>query len=284
MSIRLVANSYGKSSIRLTKVTRHADRHDITELAVDIAVEGDFAATYLTGDNRQVIATDTMRNTVYALAADHALSSPENFALDLSAHFLDRNAHVTAATVRCAATPWNRIGTAHGPHRHSFVGGGAERRTCRIRRTRETVAVQTGLTGLPLLKTTDSEFRGFLRDELTTLPETDDRIFATLLDAEWTYSAGATLDWNAEYDRILAAMLAVFADHKSLSVQQTLYAMGEAALEVCPAAGSIHLEMPNQHRIPFNLQPLGKPNRNEIFVTTREPFGLITATLARETR
>lgn len=285
MSIRLTSQRYGKSSVRLTKVTRHMDRHELMELAVDVALEGDFAESYLTGDNRRVVATDTMKNTVYAMAADHPLVDPESFAVSLANHFVDRNEHVTSATIDAAQTPWVRIAGADGPHRHSFVGGGSERRICRVRHTRGATTIEAGIHGLPLLKTTDSAFRGFPRDEFTTLPETDDRIFATLLEARWTYDPLAfcrkSFDANATFNRIRSAMINIFADHRSLAVQQTLYAMGEAAMEICGEVTAMHLAMPNQHRIPLNLEPLGKTNKNEIFVTTSEPFGLITATLER---
>ena len=286
MPIRLTSQVYGKSSVRLTKVTRHADRHELIELNVDVALEGDFTESYTVGDNRRVVATDTMKNTVYGLAADHPLTDPESFALALASHFVDRNEHVSAATITTAMTPWRRIVTAGRPHRHSFTGGSGELRTCRARRTRSTVELTAGLTGLPLLKTTDSAFRGFPRDEYTTLPEVDDRIFATLLDAEWSYGPSAVgdaqYDWNATHDRIRDAMIGVFVEHKSLAVQQSLYAMGEAAMAVCNEVPKIALAMPNQHRIPVNLGPLGKQNKNEIFVTTSEPFGRITAVLERE--
>ncbi|MGD9722019.1 MAG: factor-independent urate hydroxylase [Pirellulales bacterium] len=280
MNVHLARQSYGKSNVRLTKVIRHPDRHDLVELAIDIVLEGDFSESYLVGDNRRVVATDTMKNTVYALAADHPLTDPESFALALARHFVDRNVHVSAATVSAQQTAWQRIATLSGPHRHAFVGGGSQRRTCQVRCTRDATTVQAGIVGLPLLKTTDSAFRDFVRDEFTTLPDVDDRIFATLLDAQWTYAAGAG-DWNAAYDKIMAAMVGVFAEHQSLAVQQTLFAMGQAALQAVAAVTTIDLAMPNQHRIPVNLAPFGKPNRNEIFVMTSEPYGLITATVAR---
>lgn len=283
MNVRLAAQSYGKSSVLLTKVTRHADRHDLVELSVDIVLEGDFSESYLVGDNRRVVATDTMKNTVYALAADHPLHDPESFAIVLARHFVDRNEHVTAATVAAAQTSWHRIETSGGPHRHAFTEGSPGRRTCRVRQSRDELQVQAGVTGLPLLKTTDSAFRDFARDEFTTLADTNDRIFATLLNAEWTYDS-ATVNWNAAYEAIHVAMIGVFAEHKSLAVQQSLFAMGRAALETCPAVESIHLSMPNQHRIPVNLEPLGRTNRNEIFAITHEPFGLISATVDREER
>ncbi|HEX4130095.1 MAG TPA: urate oxidase [Pirellulales bacterium] len=282
MSVRLVEQSHGKSRVRLIKVTRHADRHDLKELSIDIALEGEFSASYLTGDNRQIIATDTMKNTVYALAADHPLTDAESFALVLAGHFIERNAHVAAATVSCDETLWRRIVTPAGWHPHAFIAAGVEHRTCRVLRTREATTIEAGIAGLPLLKTTDSAFCGFLRDEFTTLPETDDRIFATLLDASWKYRAGVTGEFNAHHGLVCRTVIDVFADHKSKAVQQTLYAMGSAALDACPAIDEIRLAMPNQHRTPVNLEPFGRPNRNEIFVATSEPFGLITATLRRE--
>ncbi|HEY1599910.1 MAG TPA: urate oxidase [Pirellulales bacterium] len=280
MHVRLAAQKYGKCSVLLCKVTRHASRHDITELTIDIELEGDFSESYLQGDNRRVIATDTMKNTVYALAAEQPLDDAESFTQSLAAHFLDRNAHVTAVAVRARASTWRRIDSA-GAHPHAFIDGGPASRTACTRATRVETIVQGGIVGLQLLKTSDSAFRDFLRDEFTTLPDVDDRIFATVINAHWTFSSRA-VDWDVAYTSIVDSMIAVFADHKSLAVQQTLFAMGDAALKSCSAIKSVHLEMQNQHRIPFNLASIGKQNRNEIFITTREPYGLITATLERD--
>lgn len=280
MPAKLASNSYGKSAVRLTKVKRLADRHELVELEVAVELAGDFADSYLTGDNRLVVATDTMRNTVYALAADHPIDAIEDFGLVLAKHLLTNNAHVASATVDLAQTAWKRMAFDGQDHPHAFVGAGDHRRRARVLLTRSATQVSAGIENLLLLKTTDSAFKGFLRDAYTTLPETDDRIFATRLTTQWRYAPGAH-DWNAAYEAALAAMLRTFAFHKSLAVQQTLYAMGEAVIEAVPAIAAIDLEMPNQHRVPFNLQPLGLPNRNEIFVTTSEPYGLIKASVAR---
>jgi urate oxidase len=257
MGIRLASQVYGKSSVRLTKVTRRADRHDLIELVIDISLEGDFTESYLTGDNRRVVPTDTMKNTVYALAAEHPLPDPESFALSLSAHFLDRFSHIAVATIAARQTLWQRIETAGGRHHHSFIGAGAEQRTCSVGRTRNRVTVE--------------------------VVDADDRIFAGRLAARWTYTT-ADVDWNSTFTRARAAMIGVFADHKSLAVQQTLFAMGAAALEVCPEVERIELSMSNEHRVPVNLEPFGRPNKNEVFVATTEPFGLISAVLEREGR
>lgn len=280
MSAVLVHDAYGKSLVRLTKITRHADRHELTELSLDVQLEGDFAAAYTHGDNSRVIATDTMKNTVYALAKSHPLTDPESFGLTLARHFLDNNTHVSGATIQIREHAWRRLEVNGRAHPHAFLGGGGEQRTCTVRLTRQGVKLEAGIDDLLLLKTTDSAFRGFLRDRYTTLPETDDRIFATILRATWLYNTDAA-DWNACHATIRQALLETFAQHKSLGVQQTLFAMGEQALAVCPNMEEIRLAMPNKHRLLVNLQVFGLDNPNEIFVPTDEPHGLITGTLRR---
>jgi urate oxidase len=285
MTHSIAAQSYGKSAVRLTKVTRRPDRHELAEIAVDIVLEGAFEPSYLAGDNRQVIATDTMKNTVYALASGHPLTAIEDFAATLAGHFLARHEHVTAATVRIEQATWERIVTAReGPHPYAFVAGGGGRRTCRVRYDRQGPRFEAGITDLAVVKTTDSAFRDFHRDEFTTLPDVDDRLFGTSVEARWRYRPGnGAIDWNAAHAAVQQALVEVFAHHRSLAVQQTLHAMGCAALDACDTIEEIELEMPNRHRIPIDLTPFGLANDNTIFVTTHEPFGLIRATLRRGT-
>jgi urate oxidase len=279
----LAQHSYGKSRIRLTKVTRHPDRHDVRELLIEIALEGDFAGSYTHGDNRLVIPTDTMKNVTYALAREHALDSIESFGAVLAGHFLDEHGHVTAATVGLAEQPLDRIDVAGHPHPHAFSGLRSERRTCHVRRSRAGLLVESGLDDLFLLKASGSAFAGFLRDRHTTLQETSDRLFATLLKADWLYAATTTadFDWNRAHRQVREALLLSFASHQSLSAQHTLHAMGTAAIEACPAVEQITLTMPNKHRLLVDLERLGLENRNEVFVATDEPHGLIAGTLRR---
>lgn len=277
---KLTHNLYGKQQIRLTKVKRLADRHELIEISVGISLMGDFQSTYLTGDNSKVVATDTMRNTVYALAADHPIDSIEDFALHVADHFTSRNAHVSDAIVTIEQDRWQRIETRAGPHAHAFVSAGNEKRETNVQVGRLRL-VESSITNLDVLKTTDSAFVGFLRDEFTTLPETADRIFATRVAATWKYLQPEGNDYNKSYDTIRAALLGTFANHNSLSVQQTLYAMGDAALAACRQINVIRITMPNRHRVPFDLTKLGKENRNEIFVTTSEPYGAIVGEISR---
>ncbi len=280
MPATLTHNAYGKSLVRLTRVTRQGSRHDLKELCVAVQLEGDFAASYLSGDNRGVIATDSMKNIVYVLAHRQPPKNPESFGEALARHFLERYAQVERVTVELLEQPWQRIALAGGESPHAFVGGGSEQRTCTIAMTRAGLRVEAGITGMLLLKTTDSAFAGFLRDEYTTLPDSDDRILATELSANWLYR-GTPADPDSVYHSIRQTLVEVFTRHRSLSVQQTLYAMGAAALEACESIEQIQLAMPNQHRILVNLKPFGIDNRNEVFVPTSEPYGLITGTLRR---
>jgi urate oxidase len=286
----LTQHSYGKSRIRLTKVTRRPDRHDVRELTIEIRLEGDFASSYTLGDNRLLIATDTMKNVAYALAKEHAMESIESYGAALSGHFLEHHPHVESATVRIAEQPLERIDVGGRAHPHAFSGIGSERRTCTVRRSRAGMGVESGLDGLFLLKATGSAFSGFLRDRYTTLPDASDRIFATDLKADWLYTPGAAgaggdpdldLDWNGVHGLIRRMLLTTFAEHQSQSVQQTLHAMGAAAIEACPQVEQITLTMPNKHRLLVDLERFGLENLNEVFVATDEPHGTISGTLRR---
>jgi urate oxidase len=280
MSAILTQNAYGKSQVRLTKVTRHADRHDLKELCVAVQLEGDFGASYVHGDNSRIVATDTMKNIVYALAKKHTLTAIETFGQALSGHLLEHYPHVSTATIHLVEQPWQRLVIDGREQPHTFIGG-IEKRTSTVTLTRQGPRIESGLEDLALLKTTDSAFAGFIRDAYTTLPETDNRIFATVLSATWLYGEAAA-DWDRCHHLIRQAMLEVFARHKSLSVQQTLHAMGAAALEACGQIEQISLRMPNKHRLLVNLQPFALENNNEIFVACEEPYGVITGTLRRE--
>lgn len=280
MSWSLLENSYGKSRVRLTKIIRHADRHDLKELSVDIQLQGEFDKTYLEGDNSQVIPTDTMKNTVYAIASWHPLHDIESFGKSLGEHFLNNFEHVSAVSITIAEELFTRISTKGKPHRHSFTGGVKEKRVAHVDCVKGCISVESGIEDLVLIKTTASEFHGYIKDKYTTLPETKDRIFATSVAAHWLYKS-ADADFNKVYESLRQLLLDVFADHHSLAVQQTLYEMGKIALDKIPEIEEIRIEMPNQHRIPFDMTRLGLENKNEIFVPIDEPFGLISATVGR---
>ncbi len=275
-------NAYGKSGIRLTKVINHGDRQELKELTANIQLEGEFENSYLQGDNSTIIATDSMRNTVYVLAAEHDLSSIESFAQHLCKHFLTKYPHVQDASVNLIEDLWLRIEAKGQAHPHAFVSAGSEKRSTHVTADRQGITVHSAIENLVVAKTTESQFWGFIRDEFTTLPETHDRIMATSVEATWTYGENLDkIDFNKNYETIRQLLLEVFATHTSLAVQQTLYAMGESALHAVSEISEINITMPNQHRIAFNLQPFGKTNKNEIFYPIDEPYGLISGTIKR---
>lgn len=281
MSVRLIHDSYGKSRVRLIKVARDGQHHDIQDLTLDMALEGDFTEIHRSGDNSNCLPTDTMKNTVYALAGqEEKLEEPEAFGRRLSQHFLDNNEQVTAVRLHIAENSWKRMKVDGDLHDHAFVRGSREKRIINIKTTRENAEVESGVEELIVLKTTRSGFAGFKKDAFTTLPEVSDRIFATSIKALWTYADpdSACVDLCA---RIRELMISVFARHDSLSVQHTLYAMGEAILESFPEVSEIAFSLPNVHCLPVDISRFGVEDKYSIFVPTDEPHGLIEARLAR---
>ena len=274
-------SAYGKSKVRLVHVRRAADRHQIRDLTIAIRFTGDYDESYTEGDNSAVLPTDTMKNTVYALAARDGVAGPEKFGIVLARHFLDRNPRLHGVRVDLAEHLWDRIPTPGGEHGHAFFRHGPETRTAAVQAHRQRTLIGAGVAGLLILKSAHSAFAGFLRDEFTTLAETHDRLLATSLTATWHYRS-QELDFGATWTAVRRALLDCFAGHHSASVQHTLYAMGQAVLDSIPDVTSIHLVMPNRHHLPFDVSPFGLTNRNEIFVPTDEPHGLIEATLTRE--
>jgi urate oxidase len=273
-------NRYGKSRIRLVKVRRSRDPHELVDLTIDVQLEGAFDAVYVDGDNGPCLATDTMKNTVYALARQDPIDHVETFALRLADHFLGKPA-VARVRISAVEQPWGRLSSGGRPNPHAFVQAGAEHWTAVITRDAQGAEVVSGLANLVVLKTAQSAFSGFPRDEFTTLPDTEDRIMATSIAAAWTYRPG-TSDFTARA-QLRRALVETFASHASRSVQHTAYAMGEAALAVCADVTAITLSLPNRHHLLVDLTPFGLDNPNEIFVATDQPFGLIEATIRRST-
>ena len=274
----LAWNRYGKSRVRLVKISRSRDPHEVVDLTIDVQLEGAFDAVYVDGDNSACLATDTMKNTVYALARRDPIASVEAFALRLADHFAAQPA-VARARISAFEHRWDRLAVDGRPHPHAFAQPGGEQWTTVVTRDAHGADVVSGLTNLVVMKTTDSAFAGFPRDGLTTLPEAGDRILATSITASWRYRA-PTIDFSAR-DRVRRALVETFAAHISLSAQHTLYAMGEAALAACPEVTEITLTLPNRHHLLVDLQPFGMDNPNEIFVATDQPYGLIEATIRR---
>lgn len=281
MPVKIAHNNYGKSHVRMIKVARDSDRHEIQNLSIDIALEGDFDAIHKEGDNSLCLPTDTMKNTVYALAGEtREIEEVEAFGIRLASYLLTNNEQVRRVRLNLAEHGWKRIKVEDGEHDHSFVRGSAEKRVALIDSTRENTTVQSGVEDLIVLKTTRSGFAGFPRDKYTTLPEATDRIFSTAIKAVWRYETPRAATDHV-FHAIRQTIIEIFATHDSLSVQHTLYAMGEAVLERFSEILEISFSLPNIHCLPIDMTKFGQENENRIFVPTDEPHGLIEARLTR---
>jgi urate oxidase len=281
MKIALGENRYGKSRVRLIKVTRADGSHNIVEWTVEVWLTGDFASCFMGGDNSHILPTDTMKNTVYSLARSSSATSMEDFASELAAHFLENNPHAESAEIRIQGRPWKHIAAGGEAFPTAFTHAADRLDTTTVTFSRSNgLAVASGFDGLWLLKTAQSGFSGYIKDRLTTLKETDDRLLGTLASAKWRY-AGEHLNFAALRERAQTSLLRAFAAHHSRSVQETLYAMAEAALEAVPEMIEIDLSMPNKHCNLVDLSPFGQDNPNMIFVPTDEPHGSIEACVRR---
>jgi len=278
--MKLIQHHYGKARVRVLKVFRNGPRHAVKELEVQVMLHGGFDASFMKADNRLVVTTDSMKNTVNVFAKKLLGAETEEFGLALGEHFLKTYRHVSRIEVSLTEHCWARILVGGKPHAHSFSEKGAARPFVKIACTRKGHLVESGIKDLLILKTTASGFENFLRDEFTTLPETNDRILATKMEAVWTYRRKPG-NYSGTNGRILEAMLAVFAKNYSPSVQATLFQMGEAALKAAPEISKVHIAMPNKHCLLINLKPFGLQNKNELFVPTDEPHGQIEGTVAR---
>lgn len=284
MAIVLGTNQYGKAENRVVRVYRDTARHEIRDLNVTTALRGNFAAAHVDGDQADVLPTDTQKNTAFAYAKKHGVTSPEDYATALGRRLLEATPAATGARVEVEEYAWDRIRVKGRGHDHAFVRRGGEVRTAVVDVTTDGIGVESGLTDLVVLKSTGSEFRGFLRDEYTTLAEADDRILATSLTARWRHDLDRTagIDWNAAYAAVRELLLETFATTYSRALQETLYAMGVAALEAWPEITEIAFAAPNRHHHLVDLSPFGLANEGEVFVAADRPYGLIEATVRRE--
>jgi urate oxidase len=278
--MKLISHNYGKARVRVLKVMRAGKIHSIKELDVQVMLQGDFDASFTKADNRLVVATDSIKNTVNLLAKKLLGTETEAFGLVLGGHFLKTYQHVSRVEVTLTEHCWARIAVNGKPHAHSFSEKGAARPFAKIVATRKETTVESGIEELFVLKSTASAFENFWRDEFRTLPDCSDRIFATKLKATWTF-ARKPKSHAAANGKILDAMLAVFAKNFSPSVQVTLFQMGEAALKAVKEISKVAIAMPNKHCLLINLAPFGLENKNELFVPTDEPHGQIEGTVSR---
>lgn len=286
MGISLGANQYGKAETRVVRIYRDTARHAIVDLNVSTSLRGDFSAAHTAGDQSGVLPTDTQKNTAFAYAKEHGVTSPEDYAIALGTRFLDAAPRASSARIRVEQYAWDRIPVGGRGHDHAFTRRGGPVRTAAVtvsgRGPDRTARVVAGLKDLALLKSTGSEFKGFLRDSYTTLADADDRILATSLAARWRYDGTSGIDWNSSHESVKATLLEAFATSWSRALQETLYLMGRAVLETSEQVAEIRFSAPNSHHFLVDLSPFGVENNGEVFHAADRPYGLIEASVVRD--
>ena len=286
VSVSLGANKYGKAENRVVRIVRDTPRHEIVDLSVTSQLRGAaLVDSFVHGDNSLVVATDTQKNTVFAFAKEHGIPSPEEFLLTLSQHFTGEFDWIEGGLWQAEQYEWERILVDGQPHDHSFVRTGQGTRLAAVQVVDGQTHVTGGIKDLTVLKSTGSEFAGFPRDKYTTLAEADDRIMATSVTGRWRFlpdAVEAGIDYNALYTEVSAVLLSTFASVHSLALQQTLFAMGKAAIEARPEIAEVRFAMPNKHHFAYDLSPFGLENPNEVFYAADRPYGLIEGTVTRD--
>ena len=281
--VHLGANQYGKAEVRLVRVSRGAgpDGGDLLrDWNISTSLSGDLADSHLTGSNAKVLPTDSQKNKAYALAKELGRDvEPEAFALELASFFVASQEPITRARVSVDEYGWTPIGATG----YSFARSGDLVRTTTVHvDSASGTSVVSGLRDLTLLNTTASEFWGYPKDAYTTLPETDDRVLATSVNASWRFRPEAVTagpDWGAAFSLAKSTILATFAFTYTYSLQQMLYAIGAALLDAVPAVCEVRLALPNKHHYLADLAPFGLSNDREVYLAGDRPYGLIEGTV-----
>lgn len=271
---------YGKAKVRTLRIVRDGNVHTPRETSVTVLLEGAFDASYTDGDNRSVVATDSIKNIVNIVGRKNLAAGNEAFAVAIGQHLLQCYDHVSRVFITLVETPWARAMVDGAAHPHGFVPNDKGKPIVEAVCDRNGETVTGGVRDLVVMKSTGSGWADFVHDEFATLQDTADRILATSIDASWLYAA-IPPDYAAAHDALLAAMLREFYLPYSPGVQKTLYEMGNAALAAVPEVERITLTLPNIHYIPIDLSPFGLDNPNVVFVPTNEPHGQIQATISR---
>lgn len=279
--IVLGKNQYGKAENRVVRIYRDQPRHEIHDINVSTCLRGDFSAAHLSGDQADVLPTDTQKQTAYAYAKSKGLLSIEDYGLELARHFVNDVGPVEGARIELDEYAWERAIVDGTEHDYTWIRKGQEVRTAATTVDAEGEWVVGGLKDMVILKSTGSEFAGFLKDEYTILEPTHDRVMATSLTAQWRFTS-TEIDWEATYAGIKAQLVKQFALVQSLALQQTLFEMGRAVLETYTVIAEVRLSAPNKHHFVYDLSPFGLTNDKEVFHADDRPYGLIQATVTRD--
>ncbi|KAK2730187.1 uricase [Colletotrichum kahawae] len=292
----LASARYGKDNVRVYKVERHGDSQTVTEMTVCCLLEGEIETSYTVADNSVVVATDSIRNTIYIKAKENPINPPELYASILGTHFLDTYKHIHAANIKIVQHRWPRMTVDGKPHPHSFFRDGEETRNVEARISRKDgIALTSAIQKLTVLKSTGSAFHGFVRDEYTTLPETWDRILSTDVDAQWSWKfpdvaavRAAVPKFDPAWQAARDITMKTFAEDESASVQNTMYKMCEQILAAVPEVLTVTYTLPNKHYFEIDLSwHNGLKNTGkdaEVYAPQSGPNGLIRCEVARSAK
>jgi urate oxidase len=264
-------------------------------MTVCCLLEGEIETSYTKADNSVVVATDSIKNTIYITAKQNPVNPPELYASILGSHFIEKYKHIHVANVSVKTVRWARLDVDGKPHPHSFFKDGEETRNVEVRVSRqEGIEIKSSLVGLTVLKSTGSAFHGFVRDEYTTLPETWDRIFSTDVDATWKWKKFDSLDavkdfvpkFESAREGARNITLKTFAEDASASVQATMYKMSDLILASVPEIATVTYSLPNKHYFEIDLSwHKGLKNTGkdaEVYAPQSGPNGLIKCEVSRD--
>ncbi|KAK0723017.1 hypothetical protein B0T26DRAFT_245287 [Lasiosphaeria miniovina] len=292
----LASARYGKDNVRVYKVQKDETTgvQTVTEMTVCCLLEGAIETSYTEADNSVVVATDSIKNTIYIKAKEHPVNPPELYASYLGQHFIDRYPHISTAHIKVVVHRWTRMTVDGAPHPHSFFRDGQETRNVEATVSRAGgIELKSGIVGLTVLKSTGSAFHSFVRDEYTTLPETWDRILSTDVDCAWAWKpfagTAAVLASVERFDQAWESArditMKTFALDESASVQNTMYKMCEQILEAVPESESASYSLPNKHYFEVDLSwHKGLKNTGkdaEVYAPQSGPNGLIKCEVVR---
>lgn len=289
-------SGYGKDNVKLLHIERNGTVHNIKEFEVNTHLKLYSKKDYLNGDNSDIVATDSQKNTVYLLAKKFGVKSPEEFAIRLVNHFLTKYRHVEAAHVCIEEYPWKRLNYSkdlHGrEHNHAFIFTPVATRYCDVQQKRNDKhpTVMSGLKDLRVLKTTQSSFVNFIDDEYRSLPDMEDRVFSTIISASWQYSVFEKINFDFLWHQVKEIILQNFAGDvhvgiPSPSVQNTIYLAQRDVLKTIKEISSISIQMPNKHYFQFDTSKypgVVKGENKEVFLPVDKPSGIIYSQLSRK--
>jgi urate oxidase len=275
-----LSHSYGASQIRLLRVTRRGDRHDLRDLVIAVNVEGDVEEAFTKGDNELLLPADTLRNTVNAIARDESLREIEELGLALAAHFMEHQPQFGRVRIDLSQQPWTRLAVGGRAQGQAFTAANSERRTASITSNGTQVSVAAGLTDFAIMKTAGAAFEGYLADQFTTVEAEKERVLAVSAEARWTYLHDEVA-FGVYYEGIRDLLIEAFVQQLSRSAEHTAHAMASMVLSSYADVGDVTVRL-RQRSLPLvELAPFGLDNPHVLFRPEDAPELTAEVTLSR---